>query len=185
VTIPRDDDPDGKTAAPTSTRRGLLTATAGVLGIGVAATVLGPVAVMLGQPLRHDATEGEGDFIPAGPRTLFAGNAPVKVDLYADRVDAWNRVIQVKVGSAWVLAQGGSLVALSTVCPHLGCGIDYVPEESKFYCACHKSYFALDGAVETGPSPRGMDPLELQDDGQLVSIRYRRFKIGKKTQEPA
>ncbi|MBK6919157.1 MAG: Rieske 2Fe-2S domain-containing protein [Deltaproteobacteria bacterium] len=185
VSIPSDDDPDGNTAGPHSSRRTLLMASAGALGVGVAASVLGPVAVFLGHPLRHDTTEGEGDFIAAGPPSMFGGDKPVKVDLYADRVDAWNRVLNVKVGSAWVLSQGGQLVALSTVCPHLGCGIDYDAAASKFYCACHKSWFSMDGAVESGPSPRGMDALEVKAEEQLVSIRFQRFKMGTKTQEPA
>lgn len=184
VQLPRDDDPSGSTAVGISSRRSLLTGVAGVLGVGLAASVLGPALVFLGQPLRQDATSGEGEFLPAGPSTLFGGPTPVKVDLYADRVDAWNRVIQVKIGSAWVLREGAELVALSTVCPHLGCGVDFDAGAGKFYCACHKSYFALDGACESGPSPRGLDRLELQQAEQLVSIRYQRFKIGTKTKEP-
>ncbi|MBL8944943.1 MAG: Rieske 2Fe-2S domain-containing protein [Myxococcales bacterium] len=184
VQIPRDDDPTGATAKGISSRRSLLTAAAGALGVGLAASVLGPTLVFLGQPLRQDATSGEGNFLPAGPISLFAGAAPVKVDLYADQVDAWNRVIQVKIGSAWVRREGAELVALSTVCPHLGCGVDFDANANKFYCACHKSYFALDGACETGPSPRGLDRLELQQQEQLVTIRYQRFKIGAKTKEP-
>jgi menaquinol-cytochrome c reductase iron-sulfur subunit len=184
VQIPRDDDPTGTTAVGISTRRTLLTAAAGALGVGLAASVLGPTLVFLGQPLRQDATSGLGDFLPAGPITQFSGTAPVKVDLFADQVDAWNRVIQVKVGSAWVLREGGELVALSTVCPHLGCGVDFDANAGKFYCACHKSWFALDGACESGPSPRGLDRLELQQAEQLVAIRFQRFKIGAKTKEP-
>ena len=99
-------------------------------------------------------------------------------------VDAWNRVKQVKVGSAWVLRQGTELVALSTVCPHLGCGVDFEATSNKFYCPCHKSYFTLDGAVESGPSPRGLDRLELQQAEQLVSIRYVRYKTGVEAKEP-
>jgi len=140
--------------------------------------------VFLGHPLRHDASGGEGDFIPAGPPISFGGDVPVKVDLYADQIDAWNRVVQVKIGSAWVLRSGAELVALSTVCPHLGCGVDYDAPAGKFYCACHKSYFALDGAVENGPSPRGLDRLEVEEAEELVSIRYQRFKVGTKDKEP-
>lgn len=182
-------DASSKTGAPPpdpagGTRRGFLGATAAVLGAGLAATVLGPAAIFVAHPLRHDTTSGSDDFIPAGPPSLFTTTAPVKVDLYADRVDAWNRVIQVKIGSAWVMEKDGKLVALSTVCPHLGCGIDYDGAHNKFYCACHKTWFGLDGSVEEGPSPRGMDELEVQREEKLVSIRFQRFKLGAKTKEP-
>lgn len=186
MSIPHDDDDDARaTDAPQSGRRGMLGALAGVMGIGAAATVLGPVAVFLGHPLRHDTTSSSEELIPAGPLSQFGGPAPTKVDLFADKVDAWNRVVQVKVGSAWVLRKGTMLVAYSTVCPHLGCGIDFDAGASKFYCACHKSWFGLDGSVESGPSPRAMDELELEQSEQLVSIRYRRFKQGVAAKEPA
>jgi menaquinol-cytochrome c reductase iron-sulfur subunit len=170
---------------PHSSRRGLLTAAAGILGVGAAATVLGPVVIFLGHPLEHDTTSSSDAYLPVGPPSLFVGAAPVKVDLLADRVDAWNRVVQVKIGSAWVLRKGTGLVAYSTVCPHLGCGIDFDGDAGKFYCACHKSWFGIDGAVEGGPSPRAMDELEVQAAEQLVSIRYQRFKQGVEAKEPA
>lgn len=165
-------------------RRGFLVAGIGVLGVGVAATALGPALALVAHPLLHDTTSGSDAFVPVGKPSQFGDGATVKVDLYADRVDAWNRVVQVKVGSAWVVSQGGELVAYSTVCPHLGCGIDYDPSRDKFLCACHKTWFGKDGAVEEGPSPRGMDTLELARDEKLVSIRYQRFKQGVAIKEP-
>lgn len=165
-------------------RRGFLVGGIVVLGAGVAATALGPVLALVTHPLEHDTTSGSDAFLPVGKPSQFSGEAPTKVDLYADRIDAWNRVVQVKVGSAWVIAQGGQLVAYSTVCPHLGCGIDYDADRGKFLCACHKTWFGTDGTVEEGPSPRGMDALELKRDDQLVSIRYQRFKQGVPGKEP-
>ena len=154
------------------------------MGAGMAVTVLGPAMQMIAYPLGTKTTSGSDEFIPAGKPSMFGTDEPVKVDLYADRVDAWNRVVNVKVGSAWVLEQNGQLVALSTVCPHLGCGIDYVKDQNKFLCACHKSWFHLDGSIDDGPSPRAMDVLELQADEKLVSIRYQRFKQGVESKEP-
>lgn len=168
----------------TDSRRGFLTLGIGVLGAGMAATVLAPAAALLAYPLGHATTSGSDAFLPIGRADQFDGEDPVKVDLYADRVDAWNRVIQVKIGSAYVFKHEGELVALSTICPHLGCGIDYDAGHSKFYCACHKTWFGRLGNVEDGPSPRAMDTLELQRDEKLVSIRYQRFKQGIENKEP-
>jgi menaquinol-cytochrome c reductase iron-sulfur subunit len=91
----------------------------------------------------------------------------------------------MKVGSAWVVNRGSKLVAFTTVCPHLGCAIDWASAERKFKCPCHRSAFGLDGKVEAGPSLRGMDELELSKDKEgLLSIRYRRFKQGILAKEP-
>ena len=175
-----DDNAQGE---PDGGRRGMLKIGIGVLGAGVGAAVLGPIAGAVTHPLGHATTTGSDAFIPAGTASMF-GDAPTKVDLYSDKVDAWNRVVQVKVGSAWVVEAGGKLIALSTVCPHLGCGIDYDEAKGKFLCACHKSWFTLDGGIDEGPSPRAMDTLELQVEEQLVSIRYQRFKQGIEGKEP-
>ena len=171
-------------SSPLGSRRAFLGGTSVALGVGLAASVLGPTAVFLAHPLGHATTSGSDDYIPAGQPSQFTTDAPVKVDLFADKVDAWNRVIRVKVGSAWVLQEGGELIALSTVCPHLGCGVDWDGQAKKFYCACHKSWFSRAGAAEDGPSPRGMDRLEMKTDEKLVAIRYQRFKLGIEAKEP-
>lgn len=157
---------------------------AGALGACVAGITAAPAISFVTHPLRTPTTSGSDAFLPVGKLAQFEGSVPVKVDMYADKIDAWNRVVDVKIGSAWVWKREGQLVAMSTVCPHLGCAIDYDAENGKFLCPCHDSYFSMDGAVETGPSPRGMDSLDVQTEGELVAIRYQRFKQGVDTKEP-
>jgi len=171
----RDDD---------GSRRKFMLAGAGVLGACVAGISAAPALALLTHPLSTPTTSGSDAYIPVGKLAQFQGSVPVKVDLYADKVDAWNRVVQVKIGSAWVMQREGQLVAMSTVCPHLGCAIDYDAANGKFLCPCHDSFFSLEGAVETGPSPRGMDALELKTEGDLVAIRYQRFRQGTESKEP-
>ncbi|MEM9458180.1 MAG: ubiquinol-cytochrome c reductase iron-sulfur subunit [Myxococcota bacterium] len=165
-------------------RRKFMLAGAGALGACVAGITAAPAVSFVTHPLRTPTTSGSDAFLPVGKLAQFAGSIPVKVDLYSDKVDAWNRVVDVKIGSAWVWKRDGQLVAMSTVCPHLGCAIDYDADNGKFLCPCHDSYFSMDGAVETGPSPRGMDALEVQTEGELVAIRYQRFKQGVESKEP-
>jgi Rieske Fe-S protein len=148
------------------------------LGAGVAAVTAVPAIAYLAYPLSHDTTTGSGGYITAGRSEHFKEGVPVKVDLLADKMDAWNRVEQVKIGSAWVLNKGGKLIAYSSVCPHLGCAIDFESASGKFKCPCHRSAFGQNGAIEDGPSPRPMDELEVKEEGGLLSIRYQRFKIG-------
>ncbi|HEY8376425.1 MAG TPA: Rieske 2Fe-2S domain-containing protein [Nannocystis sp.] len=164
-------------------RRGLLKLGVGALGVGLAAV---PVVPAIGYLLHPTGSKGQagGGFLPAGKRSAFAGGVPVRVDLYADKVDGWNRIPEVKLGSAWVVERDGALHAYSTVCPHLGCAVDYDPEHKKFKCPCHRSAFALDGTVEEGPSPRPLDALEVKEESGLVSIRFQRFRQGVAQKEP-
>lgn len=175
---------EGERRDEEGSRRKFMIVGAGALGTCVAGITVAPALSLLTHPLRTPTTSGSDAFIPAGKLAQFQGSVPVKVDLYSDKVDAWNRVVEVKIGSAWVWNESGTVKAMSTVCPHLGCAIDYEAETNRFVCPCHDSYFSREGVVETGPSPRGMDALEVATEGQLVAIRYQRFRQGTENKEP-
>jgi Rieske Fe-S protein len=148
------------------------------LGAGVAAVTAGPAIAYLAYPLSHDPTTGGKGYIPAGRVDRFKEGEPVKVDLLSDKVDAWNRIEQVKIGSAWVVKTDGKVIAYSSVCPHLGCAVDYESAEHKFKCPCHRSAFGIDGKIEDGPAPRPMDRLEVKEENGVLAIQYLRFKQG-------
>ena len=158
----------------------------GIVGAGtcVAGVVVAPAVPFVLHPLWNETVRGGEQFVPVGRADAIRRQLPVAVELFADRRDAWNREVQAKIGSAWVVELDGELAAFSTVCPHLGCAVDYDPAAGKFRCPCHKSSFRRDGMVEGGPSPRGLDRLELETEGGLVQIRYQRFRQGVSEKEP-
>jgi nitrite reductase/ring-hydroxylating ferredoxin subunit len=173
---PEDLSPEGVS------RRKMLKLGVGALGCGLAAVPIVPALGYLVHPLRLGPGEA-GAMLAVGKRASF-GAVPVRVDLFADRRDAWNRESNVKLGSCWVLERNGALQALSTSCPHLGCAVDFDAGASKFKCPCHRSAFDLTGKVEAGPSPRPMDSLELEETNGLVAIRFQRFRQGVPAKEP-
>lgn len=173
---------DGHESGDGASRRGALKLGVGLLGVGLAAIPAVPAIGYVVHPLGGGGDKHTG-FVPAGKRAGF-GSTPVRVDLRADRVDAWARESDVKLGSCWVIEKDGKLTALSTTCPHLGCAVDFDAAAGKFKCPCHRSAFALDGTVEEGPSPRPMDALELQETDGLVAIRFQRFRTGVSAKEP-
>jgi menaquinol-cytochrome c reductase iron-sulfur subunit len=173
---PEDMSPEGVS------RRKLLKLGIGALGCGLAVVPIVPALGYLVHPLRMGPGEA-GTLLAAGKRKAF-GPVPVRVDLYADRRDAWNRESNVKLGSCWVVEREGALQALSTSCPHLGCSVDFDAGEGQFKCPCHRSAFDLTGKVKGGPAPRPMDSLELKEANGLVSIRFQRFRQGGPTKEP-
>ncbi|MFO7561744.1 MAG: ubiquinol-cytochrome c reductase iron-sulfur subunit [Enhygromyxa sp.] len=167
-------------SSASDSRRTFLKVGVGALGAGLATVVVAPALRYALWPLAEgvEVSSGGEDFVIVGNRSQF-GAQPVKVDIYADRVDAWNRIENVKIGSAWVVERDGELHAFSSVCPHLGCAVDYSAEIGKFKCPCHRSAFALDGTPEEGPAPRPLDALAIEPrEGGLVAIRYERFKQG-------
>jgi len=59
-------------------------------------------------------------------------------------------------GSPAVLVrrEGGDLVALSAVCTHLGCIVQWEKEKKGFLCPCHAGRFSPEGTVISGPPPK-------------------------------
>ena len=57
------------------------------------------------------------------------------------------------------------LVALSTVCTHLGCTPNWLETEQKYKCPCHGSGYYLNGVNFEGPTPRPLERFRIFVDG--------------------
>lgn len=70
------------------------------------------------------------------------------------------------------------IVALKTVCTHLGCTPNWLEAEQKFKCPCHGSGFYKDGINFEGPAPRPLERYAIQvaDDGQLEIDKSKTFQ---------
>lgn len=42
-------------------------------------------------------------------------------------------------------------IALSSICPHLGCQVHWEPQNDRFFCPCHNGAFDAEGAATAGP----------------------------------
>jgi Rieske Fe-S protein len=54
--------------------------------------------------------------------------------------------------------ENGSLEALSAICPHLGCVVNWNSVEQTWDCPCHGSRFDRAGRVLNGPAISGLEP---------------------------
>ena len=64
-------------------------------------------------------------------------------------------------------------VALSSVCPHLGCQVHWEPHNSRFFCPCHNGVFAPDGRAVSGPpaeADQALPRYALKVEGGLLYI---------------
>jgi cytochrome b6-f complex iron-sulfur subunit len=70
------------------------------------------------------------------------------------------------------------LVALKSVCTHLGCTPNWLEAEQKFKCPCHGSGFYKDGVNFEGPAPRPLEryAIQISDDGQVEIDKSRTFQ---------
>ena len=46
---------------------------------------------------------------------------------------------------------GNRVVALSSTCPHLGCMVNWEPQNNRFFCPCHNGVFDPSGKATAGP----------------------------------
>ena len=173
-------------------------------GMGaVFAAVLGlPALAYLADP-RNRATR------ETGWRTVARLNdltplVPTEAVIQETRRDAWTLHPDDIVGRVWLIRQpaGDAVTAFTTICPHLGCSVNWVPpplgqpsESGQFLCPCHGGRFDQKGDRVVGggnnnPAPRGMDTLEVQvipdpavAKDKLVQVKYQRFKAMQEKKE--
>jgi cytochrome b6-f complex iron-sulfur subunit len=64
----------------------------------------------------------------------------------------------------------GEFIALSAVCTHLGCIVNWRPEEEIFFCPCHAGKFSRTGQVLGGPPPTPLSsyPLVVKADQVVI-----------------
>jgi Rieske Fe-S protein len=132
---------------------------------------------------------GESEFVRAVPFADLADGKPVRVVIAADRWDAYVHYPPGPIGSVWLIRENGAresgrVRCLQTICPHLGCGIDFAASRGLFTCPCHASAFDVSGRVLGGPSARAMDELECrigepdEQGRRWVEVRYQEFQTG-------
>ena len=72
-----------------------------------------------------------------------------------DEIPVWGAKKIILGGSAVVLIRTPNEVkALSAICTHLGCIVDWDDKKRQMACPCHAGYFDYEGKVVSGPPPK-------------------------------
>lgn len=79
--------------------------------------------------------------------------------------------------------EGVNVIALSQVCPHLGCRPNPCLEDWWMHCPCHQSRYDRLGIKPAGqgfgPAPRGMDRFAVEvDDAGVLTVDTGRIVLG-------
>jgi Rieske Fe-S protein len=69
----------------------------------------------------------------------------------------------------FVLRTGETFVALSAICTHAGCVIDWNGVD-QFDCGCHGSEFRDDGTVKRGPAAAPLKSFATAVNGDMVTV---------------
>lgn len=161
---------------------------AGVIGAALGLIPAGAGFKFFLDPLGRKASAAGNAVRVATLEALPADGVPRKFPVLADRVDAWNKFVNVPVGAVYLRrTTDGKLEALNVTCPHAGCFVDFKPDEGKFLCPCHNSLFAMDGKIASPGSPaaRPLDSLEVElRNEKEIWVKFQNFEAGKAEKIP-
>jgi len=163
-------------------RRRFLGTIAACGSAGLVVAVTAPVAALLAEPGRETGSAG-GAWLRVARVDMVPTDRPLKASVIGPKVDAWSRAPDQRLGAVWLFRDDDQHVrAYSAACPHLGCPVDFT--DGRFACPCHESFFDLQGRRTEGPSPRGLDPLDVRLEEGWIVVRFQRFRLGTATRSP-
>jgi cytochrome b6-f complex iron-sulfur subunit len=157
---------DGVWKSPLNRRKFITTAAAGWAIFAAAFAGLGSILAAFMAP-RLDFTKAQK--FRAGVPDEYA------TDSVSERYKSSEKV--------WLCRTTDKIVAVSTVCTHLGCTPNWSENEKKFKCPCHGSgFYGPRPGVEVGvnfegpaPTPLPRYKITLADDGQIVVDKGQMF----------
>ncbi|ADU30151.1 ubiquinol-cytochrome c reductase iron-sulfur subunit [Evansella cellulosilytica] len=150
-----------------SRRQFLSYALMGVGGFMAAATVSPMVRFALDPAL--DAG-GDTEFVNVATVDELT-EEPQRFDFKVEVEDAWYTSEQSR--TAWIYKEGDKVIALSPVCTHLGCTVNWDTNEdhpNQFFCPCHLGRFEKSGQnVANTPPTRPLDLYDTKlEDGNVL-----------------
>jgi cytochrome b6-f complex iron-sulfur subunit len=75
-----------------------------------------------------------------------------------------------------VRASDGGFLAVYRRCTHLGCSVNWEPDQNRFFCPCHASSFDIHGEVENPPAPRALDTFAIQIEESQILVDTSRLQ---------
>lgn len=135
-------------------RRNFLGKAVGGIGAVVAAGTLYPVVKYIIPPAKKEAKEL--DEIVVGKASEVPPDS--------------GKIYQFNKDKVIVVNNGGKLSAVSAVCTHLGCLVQWKADENIIYCACHGARYKDNGQIISGPQPLPLAQYNVRVDGDDLVI---------------
>jgi cytochrome b6-f complex iron-sulfur subunit len=135
-------------------------------GLGVTAVgALALGAIGCGQsgsslPTATTASCGAGqciDLTDANNKDLAAAGGAMLVDMASDTI------MVIRVSDTQV-------VAVSAICTHAGCSMDYLADQDQIDCPCHGSRFSTTGQVLRGPAIRALRVYNVTLANNMITV---------------
>jgi len=161
-------------------RRGFLSLVTALLLAVIGLLIMIPALCYVFASLwRRPGAGGQPTFVDLGPLADIPIGEWRLLALERLQEDGWRKT-RTRY-AVWVRRQGPgdeAITVLTSICPHLGCPINWHPDRSQFECPCHRGQFDNTGKTTSGPPPRSMDSLEFEVRSGRLWVRWQDFKIG-------
>lgn len=139
------------------------------------------LAMAAGLVLSYGALTVKGLLFVLPPKTSVR-----RRKLYAGRLDQYKpgaiqTFIDLEGKKIMVKRSGSGIKAFSSVCPHLGCAVEWQDGENRFFCPCHGGVFNEDGKPLAGPPADGDQwlnevPVSVDESSGIVYIEVKDVK---------
>ncbi len=149
--------------ATPATRRSFLGIACGVINVGLAATIVGPVVAFIGSPL---AEKRKGKWVPLlGENEISVGETK-EVPFTVTVKDGY--MTTDRGYTTYVHRTDEGFHAFNTSCTHLGCRVQFQQDRGRYMCPCHGGVLKDDGTVVSGPPPKPLEQYPVKVEGGKV-----------------
>jgi cytochrome b6-f complex iron-sulfur subunit len=111
----------------------------------------------------------------APPQVVDLGGDEVVAGKIGDTKPSGSKIFRFGTRPALLLmTPEGEYRALSAVCTHLGCTVQYRNDLREIWCACHNGLYDLNGRNISGPPPRPLEVFQIHVRGDEIVVSRKR-----------
>ncbi len=112
----------------------------------------------------------------ASPARTYAEMAAItEVPIPREKVPGPGSALMFRFGTRPTMLihhEDGSMVCFDAVCTHLGCTVQFQPEEKRIHCACHGGTYDMNtGKNIAGPPPKPLTPYQVEVTDEQILIK--------------
>ncbi|OFX33466.1 MAG: hypothetical protein A2W90_02390 [Bacteroidetes bacterium GWF2_42_66] len=127
-------------------------------------------SLLLTAPALFNSCSKEDDDISGGNNG--SSQSETTIDLSASEYSVLSAVGGYAYKNNFIVIRTGntSYVALSKICTHMGCTVEYSQSANNLPCPCHGSKYTIDGSVINGPATAALKKYSVKVEGALLTI---------------
>lgn len=158
--------------SPHMSRNDFVKIVVGAVGTFIGVVVALPAIGYLLTPAVNAMRASDGDtWIPAGPLDSYTVGKPQLFTFTRTKTNGWEKTT-TSYGVYVYRKTETETKALSNVCTHLSCRVNWTEDVQQYLCPCHDAAFTIDGVVAGGPPPRPMDEYPTKVEEDTLYINY-------------